>query len=69
MKVKCSVLDRFLKWFESSLNTLLEQKLQWKLVLVNDLLKSKGTIANCMIDGLVFRLGPLRNNFCVATEH
>ena len=50
LKGERSVLDRFLKRSESSLNTLSEQKLQWNLVLVNDLLKSKGSIANCMTD-------------------
>ena len=41
LKVERSVLDRFLKWSESSLNTLSEQKLQQNLVLVNDLFKIK----------------------------
>ena len=51
LKVECSVSDRFLKRSELSLNTLSEQKLQRTLVLVNDLLKSKGSVANqCMTD-------------------
>ena len=48
LKVERSVLDRFLKRSKSSLNTFLEQKLQRNLVLVNDLFKSKGSVANCM---------------------
>ena len=48
LKVECSVSDRFLKRSESSLNTLSEQKLQLNLALVNDLLKSKESVANCM---------------------
>ena len=39
LKVEHSVSDRFLKRFESSLNTLSEQKLQRNLVLVNNLLR------------------------------
>ena len=50
LKVQRSVSDRFLKRSESSVNTLSEQKLQRNLVLVNDLLKSKGSVANCMTD-------------------
>ena len=50
LKVECSVSDRFLKRSESRLNTLSKQKLQRNLVLVNDLLKSKGSVANCMTD-------------------
>ena len=50
LKVERSVSDRFLKRSESSVNTLSEQKLQRNLVLVNDLLKSKGSVANCMTD-------------------
>ena len=50
LKVERSVSDRFLKRSESSLKTLSEQKLQRNLVLVNDLLKSKGSVANCMTD-------------------
>ena len=63
MKVKCSISDRFLKRFESSLNTLSEQKLQRKLVLVNDLLKSKGTVANCMIDRASVQTGTTSEQF------
>ena len=50
LKVERSVSDRFLKRSESSLNTLSEQKLQRNLVLVNDLLKSKERVKNCMTD-------------------
>ena len=48
LKVERSVSDRFLKWSESSLNT--EQKLRQNLVLVNDLFKLKGSVANCITD-------------------
>ena len=48
LKVERSVSNRFLKRSESSLNTLSKQKLQRTLVLVNDLLKSKGSVANCV---------------------
>ena len=51
LKVERSVSDRFLKRSESSLNTLSEQKLQRNLVLVNDLLKSKGSVAYYMPRG------------------
>ena len=47
LKVECSVSDRFSKRSEHFLS---EQKLQWSLVLVNDLFKSKGSVANCMTD-------------------
>ena len=68
LKVEHSVSHRFLKRSESSLNTLSEQKLQRNLVLVNDLLKSKVSVENCMTDS-VFTLRRLPNNFCSATEH
>ena len=45
-----SVSDRFSKRYESTLNTLSEQKLQRNLVLVNDLLKSKESVANSVTD-------------------
>ena len=47
LKVECSVSDRFLKRFESSLNTLSKRAEIATLVLVNHLLKSK---TNCMTD-------------------
>ena len=50
LNVKRSLSDRFCKRSQSSLNTLSEQKLQQNLVLVNNLLKSKGSVANCMMD-------------------
>ena len=52
LKGERSVSDRFLKRSESSVNTLSEQnsKLQRNLILVNDLLKSKGSVANSMTD-------------------
>ena len=50
LKVERSVLDRFLKRSESSLNNFIGAELQWNLVLVNDLFKSKRNVANCMMD-------------------
>ena len=46
LKVERSVSKRFLKRSDSILNTLSEEKLQPNLVPVNDLLKSKGSVAN-----------------------
>ena len=50
LKEERSLSDRFLKRSESGLNILSEKKLQWNLVLVNNLFKSKGSLANCMTD-------------------
>ena len=58
LKVERSVSDRFLKRSESSLNTLSDLKLQQNLVLVNNLLKSEGSVGNCM-----------RDRACVHTEN
>ena len=69
LKVERSVSDRFLKRSESSLNTLSEQKLQRNLVLVNNLLKSKVSVANYITPGACIHTGTLRNNFCSATQH
>ena len=63
LKVERSVSDRFLKRSESSVNTLSEQKLQRKLVLVNDLLKSKGSVANCMTDRACVHIGNASEQF------
>ena len=63
MKVERSVLDRFLKRSESSLNTLSEQKLERNLALVNDLLESKGSVANCMTDRACVHTGNASEQF------
>ena len=63
MKVERSVSDRFLKRSESSLNTLSEQKLQRNLVLVNDLFKSKGSVANCMANRACVHTGNALEQF------
>ena len=63
LKVERSVSDRFLKRSESSLNALSEQKLQRNLVLVNDLLKSKGSVANCMTDRACVHTGNTSEQF------
>ena len=63
MKVERSVSDRFLKQSESSLNTSSEQKLERNLALVNDLLKSKGSVANCMTDRACIHTGNASEQF------
>ena len=50
LKVERSVSDRFLKRSKPSLNTFIGAGLQRNLVLVNNLFKSKGSVANCMTD-------------------
>ena len=45
------------------MNTLSEQKLQRNLVLVNDLLKSKGSVANCMTDRACVHTGNASEQF------
>ena len=63
LKVARSVSGRFLKPSESSLNILSEQKLQRNLVLVNDLFKSKGSIANCITDRASVHTGNASEQF------
>ena len=58
LKVERSVLGRFLKRSESSLNTLSEQKLQRNLVL-----KSKGSVANCVTDRASVHTGKASEQF------
>ena len=50
LKVERSVSDRFLKRSESSLNNFIGAEIATEPRLVNDLLKSKGSVANCMTD-------------------
>ena len=68
LKVERSVPDRFLKRSESSLNTLSEQKLQRNLVLVNNLLKSKGSVANCMKDRACVYTGNASEQFLLSNR-
>ena len=63
LKVERSVSDTFLKPSESSLKNLSEQKLQRNLVLENDLLKSKGSVANCMTDRAPVHTGNASEQF------
>ena len=63
LKVECSVSDRFLKWSKSSMNSFIEQKLQRNLVLVNDLFKSKCSVANCITDGASVHTGNASEQF------
>ena len=55
LKVELSLSDRFLKLSESSL--------QQSLVLVNDLFKSKGSVANCMTDRASVHTGNASEQF------
>ena len=50
LKVESSISERFLKRSQLSLNTFIGVKHATDLVLVNDLFKSKGRVANCMTD-------------------
>ena len=69
MNVEHSISDRFLKRSESSLNTLSEQKLQRNFVLVNDLLKSKWSVANCMTNRAYVQTGNASEQFLLRNEH
>ena len=69
LKVERSISGRFLKRSESSLNTFSEHKLQRNLVLANDLLKSKGSVANCMTNRACVHTGNASEQFLLATEH
>ena len=63
LEVERSISDRFLKRPESSLTLLSEQKLQRNLVLVNDLFKSTGSVANCMTDRASVHTGNASEQF------
>ena len=65
LKVERSASDRFLKQSESRLplSPLSEQKLQRNLVLVDDLLKPKGSIAHCMTDSASVYTGNASEQF------
>ena len=63
LKVERSILDRFFRRSRSSLNTLSEQKLQRNLVLENDLFKSKGSVANCIMDRASVHTGNASEQF------
>ena len=62
LQVERSVSDRFLTRSESSLNTSM-QKLQRNPVLVNDLFKSEGSVANCMTDRASVHTGNALEHF------
>ena len=68
LKAERSISDRFLKRSESSVNTLSEQKLQRNLILVNDLLKSKGSVANCMKDRACAHTGNASEQFLLQNK-
>ena len=57
-KVERSITDRFLRRSESSLNTSFGT-----LVLVNDLFKSKGSVANCVTDRASVHTGNASEQF------
>ena len=63
LKVERSVLERFLKRSGSSLNNFIGAELQWNLVLVNDLFKSKRSVANCMMDRASVHTGNTSEQF------
>ena len=63
LKVERPVLDKFLKRSESSLNTSIGAERQWNLVLVNDLFKSKGSVANCMTNRACVHTGNASEQF------
>ena len=63
LKMGHSVSDGFLKRSGSSLNSLSERKLQRNRVLVNDLLKLKGSVANCMTDRACVHTGKALEQF------
>ena len=56
LKVERSISDRFLKLFS-------EQKLQRNLILVNYLFKSKGSVANCIMDRACVHTGNTSEQF------
>ena len=57
LKVERSVLDRFLKRSESSLNTFIRAEIAMEPRLVNKLFESKESIANCMTDSTCVHTG------------
>ena len=63
LKVKRSVSDRFLKRPEASWNPFIGAEIARNLVLVNDLFKSKGSVANCITDKASVHTGNASEQF------
>ena len=67
LKMERSKSDRFLKWSESILNKrkmkASQRKLQRNLILINDPFKSKGSIADCMVDNASVHTGNATEQF------
>ena len=63
LKVERSVSDRFLKLSESSLNTFIGAEIATEARLVNDLFKSKGSVANCITDRASVHTGNASEQF------
>ena len=53
---------------ESSLNILSDQKLQRNLILVNNLFKSKVSVANCMTDRACIHIGNASEQFLLCNR-
>ena len=62
--VERSVSDRFLKQFQSCLNTLIGEE-----IATEPRFRSKGSFANCMTDRAPVHTGNASEQFCTATEH
>ena len=56
-------MDRFLKRSESSVNTFIRAEIAMEPHLVNDLFKSKGSVANCMMDRASVHTGNASEQF------
>ena len=65
LKVELSVSDRFLKRSQSLSS---KQNMQRNLALVNDLFKSKGSVANCMMDRACVHNGNATEQFLRRNE-
>ena len=63
LKVDHFVSDRFLKRSESSLNNFIRAEIAMELVLVNDLFKQRGGVANCMTDMAFVHTGNATEQF------
>ena len=63
LKVERSVSDRFLKRSESSVNTFIAAEIATEPRLVNDLFKSKGSVANCVTDRASVHTGNASEQF------
>ena len=63
LKVKLSISDRFSKRSESSLNTFIGAEIATKPHFVNDIFKSKGSVANCITDRASVHTGNASEQF------